>query len=176
MGSNVGTGIDKPALEREWIGDEARKLGKDAKARWMSLAYTVRPYIYFDKILIVWAYVNGQPQVKDIFTITSVDGSFQGGLWAHAKSKVTGDEIVITHQPRRLAADLDVFAWLPFFNELRYVSADWNNPVAPRNLRLSACFKMAEDPRNTRLKNDQHYLSELHTFREQFPQYRTTRF
>lgn len=176
MGS--GTGLDKATLEKEWANTEARlKLGKADKAKWGELSYTVRPYVYFDKILIVWTVVKGQPQVKDIFTVTSIDASFQGGLWVKAKSKVTGFESVINHEPRRLATGLDVFAWLPFFNEVRYANpVDWNNPTAPRNLRLSACFKMTQSPDTRLLREGVHYLSELHVFRDRFPQYADTRF
>lgn len=175
--TNSNSGLDKGTLEKEWANAEARlKLGKDDRAAWNKLTYTVRPYVYFDKILIVWTFEKDQPQVKDIFTVTSLDASFQDGLWVRAKSKVTGYEALLTHTPRRLAPGLDVFAWLPFFNELRFQSADWNNPAAPRNLRLAVCFKMQEHPQATRLHEGVRYLSELHTFREQFPQFRDTRF
>lgn len=175
MGS--GTGLDKPTLEKDWANEIARlKLSRDDRAVWMRLGHTIRPYVYFDKILLVWTYDRGVAQILDVFTVTTVDASFQGGLWIRALSKTTNNETIITHEPRRLAPGLDVFAWVPFFNEVRYVSADWNNPAAPRNLRVSCCLKMIEDPLQGKLRDNQHYLSELHTFRAQHPQFRSTRF
>jgi hypothetical protein len=172
----MGTSLDKAALEKEWAAAEARlKLNPVDKATWMSLGWTIRPYVYYDKILVAWSLVKGQPQVKDIFQAIAVDASFQGGLWVRLKSKVTDTEIVLTNTPQRLSPTLDIFGWMPFFTEVRYISADWNNLTLPRNMRLNACFKMVDDPmRNPR--EGKHYLSELHTFRERFPQYSDTRF
>lgn len=170
------TGQDKATLEKEWANAEARRLGKDDRASWQRLGHTVRPYVYFDKILIVWTLKKGEPQVLDIFTINGVDVDFTSGVWVNGTGKVSGHNITITQYPQRLAPGLDIFAWLPYFNEMRYVSQDWDKPGMARALRLSACFKMTEDPRKGRLRESVHYLSELHVFREQFPQYADTRF
>ena len=176
--SNIGErSIDKSALEREWAEDEARlKLEPEDRETWNRLGFVIRPFVYFDKILIAWSYQDGLPVIKDIFTVLYMDGSFQGGLWVRIKSKTTGVESVLRHQPQRLAPGLDIFAWLPFFNEVRFVSANWNNPTLSRAARLSACFRMVGDPRREALLSGRDYLSELHVFREQFPQYSQTRF
>lgn len=176
MGSvSSGNGFDRAAYEKEWANAEARlKLSSDDKAFWDTCKYTVRPFVYFDKILIVWSALKGQPQIKDILAVTSVDGSFQDGLWVRMRSKVTQQEFVVNHTPRKLPG-LDIFAWVPFFNELRYVSASWDDPMAPRNLRLSVCFKMRHKPDDMLVENEV-YLSELHVFRDRFPQYANTRF
>lgn len=170
------TGQDKATLEKEWANAEARKLGKDDKAAWQRLGHTVRPFVYFDKILVVWTLKKGEPQVLDIFTVNGVDVDFTSGVTINASGKVSGHDITITQYPQRLAPGINVFTWLPYFNEIRYSSQNWDNPSLPRALRLSACFKMTEDPRRERLREGIHYLSELHVFREQFPQYADTRF
>lgn len=176
MGSVLGQ-TDKATLERDWANAEARlKLNKLDKASWSAMGHTIRPHVYYDKILVVWQYAKGQPQVKDIFTTVAVDGSFQDGLWVMLRSKITGHESVVTHTPQRLTPDLEIFAWVPFFNEVRFVSQDWNNVNLPRNLRMGLCLKMREDPRKVRLREGVDYLSELHVFRETFPQYSDTRF
>lgn len=173
---NAMTGQDKAMLEKEWIAAEARlKLSPADKAKWAGLGCTIRPYVYYDKLLVAWHLVKGQPQVKDIFQAVSVDANFQGGLWVCLRSKVTNEEITLTHTPQRLSADLDIYGWMPFFNEVRYASADWNNLKLPRNMRLTACFKMVDNP-DVRAREGQDYLSELHIFRERFPQYSDTRF
>lgn len=176
MGTAVLTPADKATFEKEWAAAEARlKLGAEDKAKWMALGYTIRPYVYYDKILVAWTLVKGQPQIKDIFQAIAVDATFQGGLWVRLKSKVTDTEVILTHTPQRLTKDLDIFGWLPYFNEVRFASADWNNHTLPRSMRLNACFKMGANPA-PRPKENSHFLSELHAFREQFPQYRDTRF
>jgi hypothetical protein len=171
------TAGQKAALEKQWANNEARlKLSGADKTSWRSLSHTIRPFVYYDKTLIIWSLVKGQPNVKDILAVTNVDGSFNEGLWVHIKSKVTGLTTIIDSTPRRLMPGLEVFAWMPFFNEVRYTGADWNDPAASRNLRLAVCFKMAADPHAPRLHEGLHYLSELHVFRETFPQYADTRF
>ena len=94
------TGQDKATLEKDWAAAEARlRLSRDDKAAWNTLGYTVRPYVYFDKILVVWTIIKGEPQVKDIIAVTDIDGSFQGGLWVKAKSKARGDSSARTCPP-----------------------------------------------------------------------------
>lgn len=176
MGNN-NTGLDKVQLEREWANAEARlKLSKEDRNKWAEMGYTIRPFVYFDKILVAWTVVKGEPQVKDIFTVTSLDASFQGGVWVKAKGKVSGHEALFTHTPQRLAPGLDIFAWVPYFNEMRFASQDWNNLSLPRHMRLSMCFKMEGNPLDIRLREGAHYLSELHVFRSEFPQYANTKF
>ncbi len=168
-------GIDRSAYEKDWANAEARlKLGGDDRQQWGASKYTVRPFVYFDKILIVWTLLKGQPQIKDIVAVVGIDISFQDGLWVRLKSKVTNNECVVNHTPRRILG-LDIFAWMPFFNEMRYAGADWHDPEASRNLRLSCCFKMRHKPDETLIEGSQ-YLSELHVFRSRWPQYADTRF
>lgn len=175
MGHMVTGGLDKPALEKEWVGAEVRlKLNDADKATWAGLGWTIRPFVYYDKLLVAWTLVKGLPQIKDIFQAIAIDATFQSGLWLRLKSKITDTEVIVTHTPQRLGG-LDIFAWMPYFNEVRFASADWNNLTLTRNMRVTACFKMAEDP-SRRPREGKHYLSELHTFRAQFPQYKDTRF
>lgn len=179
MGSIATGGIDRPALEKQWANQEARlKLGKEDKALWDAARYTVRPYVYYNKVLIVWAVIKGQPQIKEIFKVVGIDSNFQDGIWLRLYAEVAKREVLVTHSPRKLLPNINVFAWVPFFNELRFVSADWEDHNARRNLRLHACFKMhnSGDERNAALAEGRDYLSELHVFREQWPQYSDTRF
>lgn len=167
--------LDKSALEREWVANEARlTLSPEDRIAWDTLRYTMRPFAYYDKIFIVWTLVKGEPQVKDILTVNAIDASFRDGLWVRLESDVTKQEYIVGNRPRRLG-NLGVFAWLPFFNEVRFVSADWNNLTAPRNLRLSICFKMRHKFEEM-LEERTDYLTELHAFRSRWPQYRDTRF
>lgn len=170
-------GLDKATLEKEWANTEARlRLNREDKGTWDALGHTIRPHVYFEKILIVFTALKGEPQIKDIFTAVAMDGSFQGGLWVRMKSKVTGVETILNHAPQRLAPGLGIFAWVPFFNEVRF-TADERNPNSPRNLRMSACFKMTEDPHGAGLlREGLDYLCELHVFRSRFSQYASTRF
>jgi len=168
------SGIDRAGLEKEWANKEARlKLSTADRSLWDSCRYTVRPYVYFDKIFVVWTYLKGQPQVKDILAVTSMDSSFQDGVWVRMVSKVTRHEHLMTHSPRKIG-NHELFAWVPYFNEVRFVSADWENLEAPRNLRLCACFKMKGRPEEPVEGVD--YLTALHVFRSQWPQYKDTRF
>lgn len=167
--------IDKGSLEREWANHEARLiLSPDDRAAWDDMRYVVRPFVYYDKIFIVWHLVKGEPQVKDIFTATTVDASFRDGLWVRLRSSVTSQECIVSHRPRRLL-DSGVFVWVPFFTEVRFVSADWSDPAAPRNMRLSICAKMRHN-HELLLEERCDYLTELHSFRARFPQYRDTKF
>ncbi len=174
-GSDRTSSIDRNALEKEWANREARlTLSDEDKKLWSSSRYTVRPYVYYDKILIAWHLQNGQPQVKDVLVVTGLDVSFSEGIWVRIKSKITSREVLVRHTPRRLPG-LNVFCWVPFFNELRFTSGDWEDVQAKRNLRLSLCFRMPDRP-DDNLAEGVDYLSELHVFREKFSQYRDTRF
>lgn len=177
MGSNTSAGpIDRPALEKTWANQEARlKLSKEDKALWDSARYTVRPFVYYDKVLVVWTILKGQPQIKEVLKVVGIDANFQDGIWLRVHAEVAKREILINHTPRRIL-DFDVFAWIPFFNEVRFVSPDWENPQARRNMRLHTCFKMRGRGDEPRPIEGQDFLSELHVFREQFPQYSDTRF
>lgn len=167
--------LNKGALEREWASYEARlHLPSQDRADWDTLRFTTRPFAYYDKIFVAWHVHKGEPHVKDILTVVGLDASFREGLWVRLQSEVRKQEFIVSHRPRRLF-DLNVFAWIPFFNELRYVSADWNDPAASRNLRLSMCFKMRHKYEEM-LEEGVDYLSELHNFRSRWPQYRDTRF
>lgn len=168
--------IDKAGYEKSWANHAIRlKQADEEKALWSRSRYTVRPYVYFDKILIAWSVVKGEPQTDDVLTVTGMDASFTDGLWINFQSKLSGHaDFVITHVPRLLPG-LDIFAWVPFFNELRFASEDWDDPLAPKNLRLSACFKMRSRPDESLIEGH-HYLSELHVFREKFPKFRSVRF
>lgn len=173
--SSTESKLDKGSLEREWANHEARlHLSPEDRSVWDALKYTVRPFVYYGKIFIVWHLVKGEPQVKDILNTVGIDASFRDGLWVRLRSEVTKEEFVITHKPRRLPGT-GVFVWLPFFNEMRFVSADWMDPMAPRNLRLSVCFKMRHKHEEI-LEEGTDYLTELHTFRSRWPQYKDTRF
>lgn len=176
MGNESNPGIDKAGYEKVWANHAARlHLSEADKTLWHASRYTMRPFVYFDKILIAWTVLKGVPQIKDILHVTSLDASFQDGIWLRVQSKVhKGPEHMVTHVPRRLPG-LEIFAWLPYFNELRYASAQWEDPSLPKNLRLAVCFKMRSKP-DFPLVEGEDYLSELHTFREQFPQYAHTRF
>lgn len=168
--------INKPALERQWATQAARKgLNRDDRALWESSRYTVRPYVYFDKVLIAWTVVKGQPQIKEIFKVIGLDVSFQDGLQVRLYAEVAKTETLITHTPHRLLPNLDVFGWVPYFNEVRYASGNWDDPLSKKNLRLCVCLKML-DRGADRVPEGQHVLSELHVFREQWPQYADTRF
>jgi hypothetical protein len=180
MGSAVSGGIDRPTLEKQWANHEARlKLNKDDKALWDSSRYTVRPYVYYNKVLIAWTVVKGQPQIKEIFKVIGLDVSFQDGVWLRMHAEIAGCDVMLSHAPRRLLPNLEVLAWMPYFNEVRFASADWDDLNAKKNLRLHACFKMRSrgDEPVTGLIREQHdFLSELHVFRELWPQYAVTRF
>ena len=174
--SNSGGGIDKATYEKEWANTEARaRLNDTDKAKWAEMGHTIRPFAWWNKIFIVWTYVKGQPQIKEIFNTVSMDASFTDGVWVKLKSTITDRETIITQYPTRLAPGLDLFAWVPYFNELRFASAEWSNPSLPRSLRMSVCFKSKFDPDKTSREGID-FISELHVFRERFPQYRETRF
>lgn len=177
MGSYTGSAaIDKGALERGMASAEVRsKLSAQDRSTWEGLRWTVRPYVYYDKILIAWGLTSGQPEILDVFTVEGIECSFQQGLWARLRSRQTGKEVIVTHTPRRLAPELRIFAWLPFFNEVRFHGPDWNNPSSPKNLRVSMCFKMPMSPKEPLREGVQH-LSEMHVFRDQWPQYSHTKF
>lgn len=176
MGNSGTGGIDKNSLEKQWAGREARlKLSPDDRALWNSSQCTIRPFVYFDKIMIAWSVEKGQPQVKEVFKVNALDVSFQDGIWLRMHAEIANRDIVINHTPRRLLPDLKVFGWVPFFNELRFVSADWADVDARKNLRLTACFKTVQSD-GAPLREGAHYISALHAFREQWPQYADTRF
>ena len=165
---------EKSGYEKEWANNEARlKLSSEDRAIWNCCKCTIRPHVYFDKIFIVWSVKQGVPEILDVLTVESVDATFEMGIWVHAASKLTKAKHVITHTPRRLPG-LDVFVWVPFFNEIRFASNDWNDVTAPRSLRVSLCFKTRDNKQ--RLVEGQHYVTELHVFRDQWPQYASTRF
>jgi len=169
--------FDKAKLEKTWANYAARHNLRDAeRALWNSFQYTLRPYVYYDKILIAWTVVKGEPQVKDVFTVVSIETSFQDGIWLHMRSKVNSHaaDHLMTHTPRMLPG-LNIFGWVPFFNELRFTSARWEDPTLPKNLRLAVCFKMRNAPGKLLTENEE-YISELHVFRDRFPQYASTRF
>jgi hypothetical protein len=178
MGIAGQGGIDKTALEKQWANQEARsKLSKQDRTLWDAARHTVRPYVYFDKVLIVWTAVQGQPVIKEILKVSGLETSFQDGIWLRMHAEIAGRDITINHCPRRLLPNLDIFGWVPFFNEMRYASADWDDPGAKRNLRLHTCFKMRSDSRDIRDVVEGHdYISELHVFRAIWPQYASTRF
>lgn len=177
MGSEIAGGvIDRSGYEKKWANEASRlSLSSDDKSLWSASRYTMRPFVYFDKILIAWDVVKGEPRIKNILNVIGMDASFQDGIWVKLQSKTQpGADILITHTPRRLPG-LDVFAWVPYFVEVRFVSADWETPNSNKNLRLSACLKMRERPDSV-LRENCDYISELHSFRAQFPKYASTRF
>jgi hypothetical protein len=179
MGRATQGGIDRPTLEKRWANYEARlKLGREDKQLWDASNCTIRPYVYFNKVLIAWTVIRGQPQIKEIFRVIGIDASFQDGVWLRLEAEIAGREVTISHSPRRLLPNLDVISWVPYFNEVRFASADWEDLDAKKNLRLCACFKTRErgDGENKLILPDHDYLSELHVFREQWPQYADVRF
>lgn len=174
MGSRQSGVIDKSAYEKQWASHEARqKLSKEDRHLFETARHTFRPYVYFDKVLVAWTMVQGEPRIKEVFKVVGIDVSFQEGIWLTMYAEVAKRELRISHSPRPLL-DLGVFAWVPFFNELRYASPDWEDPDARKNLRLHACFKTPSSPDHT--VEGHTYLTELHTFRETWPQYAKTRF
>lgn len=178
MGKHI-SGIDRPDLEKQWANYEARtKLSAEDKALWDSSAHTIRPYVYYDKVLIAWTVIQGQPQIKEVFKATGLDVSFQDGIWMHLDATIAARRVTVNHTPRRMLPDLDIIAWVPYFNEARFGSSDWNDLAAKKNLRLCGCFKMRSSGDDLRvpLVEGQHYLSELHVFRDLWPQYRSTYF
>lgn len=165
---------DKATLEKRWAHTSVMfSCPEEEKAVWAPLRYTQRPFVYFDKIFIIWAYVNGLPQVRDVLVVTNVTLSFQTGTWLHIESKLTKAVQVVTHAPRQLLGHR-VFAWVPFFLETRFVARDWADPAAPRHLKLQACFKSAAS--REQILEGVDYILELHEFRSAFPTYKDTRF
>ena len=172
MGNEAG--LDKPRYEKEWSAQEARlKLSPEDRAAWDSASFTIRPYVYFNKIFIVWEFFGGQAHIKNSFTVISMDASFRDGIWVRVRDQ-DGNESVINHTPRLLGR-LNVFAWIPYFNEIRYHSNEWNDPTAPKALRLAVCFKTQHNPSEP-LREGSTYISELHHFRSQFPGFAKVRF
>lgn len=173
---HAGSSIDKASYEKKWANHLARlNLNSSDKVIWNQSSWTIRPFVYYDKILVAWTIVRGEPQVKDILAVTSLDASFQDGVWITLQSKILGGPSqLVTHSPRRLNG-LDLFVWVPFFNEMRFHGPEWDNPMSPRNLRLTMCIKMQSDP-NHIYQDNRDFISELHVFRERFPQYADTRF
>jgi hypothetical protein len=172
MGSE--TGLDKVRYEKEWAAQEARlRLDSESRSKWEASTYTFRPFIYYKKILVAWEQRGASIVVKDVFTVVSMDANFREGVWVKVRDQ-SGKEHIITHTPR-LLGDSNIFAWIPYFNEVRWHAGDWTDPTAPKSLRLAACFKMQYSP-NDPLLDGQEYLSELHVFRHRFPEYAKTRF
>jgi hypothetical protein len=178
MGNAVqGRGIDRDHYEKQWANHEARlKLSPEDKMLWDAARHTFRPYVYFDKVLVVWSVIKGEPQIKEVFKIEGLETSFQDGIWLRLQAQIAKRTVTLSHTPRRMLPDLDIIAWVPYFNELRYASGDWEDLDSRKNLRLHACFKMRAQYPGTTLNEGQDYLSELHVFRAQFPQYAAVRF
>ena len=172
MGSE--TGLDKVHYEKEWAAQEARlRLDTESRSKWESAAYTFRTFVYFKKILVAWQKHGTEIVVKNVFTVISMDANFREGIWVRVRDR-DNKEHVITHTPR-LLGDVNVFAWVPYFNEVRWHASDWSDPTSPKALRLAACFKTQFSPHEP-LHEGQDYLSELHVFRSQFPQFAKVRF
>lgn len=178
MGTAVRGGIDRPLLEKRWANYEARQtLSAEDRGLWDACQYTVRPYVYFNKVLIAWSVVQGQPQIKEIYRVVGLDVSFQDGIWLRMHAEVARRDVTINHVPRKLPG-ADVIAWVPYFNEVRFCSPDWDDPDANRNLRLHACFKMRDraDTQGAFIQEGRDHLSELHVFRALWPTYKDVRF
>jgi hypothetical protein len=167
-------GLEKTQLEKSWAEHEAtNKLTPTEFALWKRMGHLFKPVAYHHKIFIAWTMQGDTPQVKEVFTVQSVDCSFQAGMWITVYAKVANTHFTLDYTPRLLPG-VDIFGWLPHFNEARYVSRDWSDMSQPMALRMNLCLRMMVTPE--RLQENRDYIQEVHVFREMFPQYSETKF
>lgn len=165
-------GLDKPALEREWIEWLAQAFQGAQRRLWNRLGYVHRLAARDNSTYIIWEVVDGSPLVRDYATVVDMVASFKQGLCV--KLCLSSDPQVIntkhfevSHAPVQLN-NYPLFMWIPFFNEMRFASYFWSNPQAARELQFSLCVKQQSDS-ETVLVNGEFHVTLLSKFQKQWP-------
>lgn len=152
------------AKERAW--NNAR-LQNDPD--WFRYGFTRRAYATEGRSFVQWAYVDGQPQVREIFTCTGyhINGHTGLSIWLK-RSHTTQESFKVGSLPTQYTEG--AFLWVPAFSDVRYVPRDHQDPLSPRKLSTPICFKTAFRPEAI-LVEGAVYILELAEFRTRWPEY-----
>ncbi len=168
--AQVLTPEDRRRYELLWAAEAVVKPDLPA---WQSYRYTSRLHAYLNKILLVWQYSNGQPEVLEVLRVQDIGLGFTTGLSVKLTRK-DGSLVTVNNLPSKLPG-LDVFIWLPALGEVRFTPSEWDNPRSPRTIRFGLNFKQKRNPVDGP-EAGQHYLSELTGFRRMWPAFSDIRF
>jgi len=143
-------------------------------ALWQERRSVQRTSVSGGSILVLWKLcADGRPDVVDAFVVTGIELQREGGLvvWIESK-RFSRLGYNITHEPKLLAGDQEVFAWIPFF-----CSVNRSPHPQGRNwlTRVEICIRTKSHPRNEPTAGHT-YLTPVGEFRSRFRDYAEVRF
>lgn len=163
-------------LEFTWANGAVREATPDDADAFQGLRHGSRMFVYPDKLLIAWSLDAGLHDgvtIHNVYRVTGIDCDFLEGIRLVLCDQ-QDQRHLISHVPIRLPG-LDVFLWMPAFNEVRFTPKDWFKPMRPTQFRVGLNFKqtrsLAGGP-----EEGCHYFSELVDFRRRFPHLSDLRF
>lgn len=157
--------------EHNWANRAVKDgLPTATKALWHTFRHASRVHAFPHRTYVVWHLVDGLPVVLDTVRIADVSLSLERGVTVLLKlSKELGCQLV-SSTPSKLPG-LDVFFWVPAFNEVRWCPNDWNDHGSARILRIALNFKQMRSLANGPVEGA-HYLNELEDLRKLYPDFR----
>lgn len=151
---------DKTRYEQAWVD---YLMGQSID--WHLFRSTHKMYLYEGKVLVVWKHVNGQPCVKGLLRVRSVDLSFTVGLRLELQDTKTGYAFWIDAQPKEALPG--IFLWTPAFCDVRFTPMRYDLPDSTRRLTIPMCCKTRS--RSDRPQEGHSYILPLKEFSQLWP-------
>jgi hypothetical protein len=167
---------ERVRYEHNWANWLVRQhASPEDHSEWATLRRSTRLHVYADKVLIAWQlpYEAEEPVILNSFHVTGVSLDFERGLMLVLRDAKEQAHL-IDYRPTRVAG-LEVFAWTPSFNELRWTPTEWRKAASPRVLRMGLNVKQRADLVGGPAWDAQ-YLTDINAFRNQFPHLADQRF
>jgi hypothetical protein len=155
--------IDKHVHELLWANAEAAK-GSYADL-WYQFKSTNRVHGSVGSRFVLWQATPDGPAILQTFAIEDIGAEPASGVWFDMRG--AWGAFQITHTPTLLPGS-SVFAWVPFFTDLRWVPSDFLDLNGPRRLTAPICIKTATNPL-TDLAEGDHYLTARSDLLKRFP-------
>jgi hypothetical protein len=165
---------DKLRYEHNWASRALKNLGdKDLSEAWHTHRCVKRSNLFLNRVLVAWHVVDGDVKVQHVFKVVGCGLSFTEGPWVVLQDEAQ-HRYVIGTVPCRLGG-LNVFPWLPRFNDVRFTPTEWDNANSPPMLRIAMVYRQGHDLKDGPVEGVD-YLSDLNDFKRQAPKYRDARF
>ena len=149
---------ERLAHERQWSEDAAaRHLTAEDYVRWKQLRCTHRITVFDHKKMVLWRVREGKIADTSLIRVQNFAADARGST---CELDLGGREVLVDHTPTRISDG--VFAWLPFYMDLRFVPS--GQPEGRRTVRFSLVLRMASNPEKNSVEGAQ-YLGEENVFR-----------
>lgn len=160
-------------LEHSWANRAIKDNGSPVdRGLWSNFRYSSRTHTHEKKRYVAWHLVDGKVEILDVLRLECASLSLDYGIGL-TLSRRDGTRHAVTSTPSR-PQGLDVFFWVPAFNDVRWLPTTFADAGSERLLRVAMNFKQARGCKPA--VEGTHYVEEFAEFMKHHPEHETTNF